>query len=195
MGLLYLFPDHADDPDHVIAVEVNGQRSITVRTYGLPPLFWGYLVAILMVLSLMVLAVIEPLKKLLSYPDTFNQLIGYGLIAFLVFSVLTLLSLYFFEKNLTLHSDQLTITHKVFFIPMRRQVHELQKPWKFVIQNFVDSPNLARIKDELTLKAFQNKGYFELFLQTPDQKIWLDRHNRKTDLIKLTEILHPTREG
>ena len=68
MGLLYLFPIQEDEGDHVSIKD----SSLLLKSYGLPYLFWGYLLAGLTTLGIITLAIRGPLKKMLLYEDSLN---------------------------------------------------------------------------------------------------------------------------
>ena len=68
MGLLYLFPVHEDEEDHVSIKD----SSLLLKSYGLPYLFWGYLLIGLITLGIMSLAIKAPLKKMLLSKDSLN---------------------------------------------------------------------------------------------------------------------------
>jgi hypothetical protein len=53
----------------------------------------------------------------------------------------------------------------------------------------MDSPNMAKIYNKDELKGFENKGYFELRVLSGGQKILIDRHSRKADLLKMKDTL------
>lgn len=188
MGLLYMFPTDKNDLDHVI--ENQDQSKITLRSYGLPPIFWFYALASLSVLFLLYLAVSAPLDKI----GTLGSEIDYALmiivkITFIFLPIITL-AYFFYEKNLIASNGKLEIVQKIFFMKFRSQAYDLSKSPKVYIRHFIDSPNIAKIKDEASYKAFQNKGYFELCIE--DQKgreITIDRGQRKSDLKKISAIL------
>jgi hypothetical protein len=185
MGLLYVFPSEIEESDNI---KIDSQK-VTLRTYGLPYIFWVYALAILTAIFFLGLAVKGPLEKLLSYEDTINYVIGYGLIALLICVPLTLISLFFYEKEITRTNNEITIRHKLFYIPILKKVVSLENK-KLEVGHFLDSPNMARIQGGKEAIGFQNKGYFELNIVSDNgQRVFLDRHSRKTDLDKLLKLL------
>ncbi len=185
MGLMYLFPSGVDDPDHMISTS----DSLKLRSYGLPPIFWFYLLAILTVFSFLVLNVWNPLQKMLKIGQGLDVLIAYSLLGLIFLAPIILIGFYFYEKNLIVKKRSLTIIDKVFFIPFRKRTYEISNPSNLFVNHFIDSPNMARIKDEKALKAFQNRGYYELLLNVDKKTILIDRHSNHSALIKLKKIL------
>lgn len=184
MGLMYLFPTEAGDPDHII----EQGEDITLRSYGLPPIFWLYLLGILTMFTLISAGAYGPLSKLLSYQDFLSQLIGYALVAFLVLLPLVTLSFYFYEKRISRQKNNLVVTHRVFFLPLKSKTYSLDE-YKISIEQYIDSPNMARLQGGKEMRGFQNKGYFQLLLKSNAETIILDRHSRKADLIKIAQLL------
>lgn len=182
---MYLFPTKDDDPDHII----QGNQSLTLRSYGLPPIFWFYLVAILTIFSFLALNVWNPLQKMLIIGGAIDIMIAYSLLALIFLAPVTLLGFYFYEKNLIAMKNSLTLVHKVFFIPFLKKTYKISSKECLTINHFIDSPNMARIKDEKALKAFQNRGYFELFLMVDGKKVLVDRHSNHSSLVKIKKLV------
>ncbi len=185
MGLMYLFPTKDSDPDHIISKD----NSLILRSYGLPPIFWFYLLAILTIFSFLVLNVWGPLQKMLRIGEGLDILIAYSLLILIFCAPIILLGFYFYEKNLVVKKNSLTLIDKVFFIPLRKRSYPLNTVNDLCINHFIDSPNMARIKDEKALKAFQNRGYFELLLKTETNTILVDRHSNHGSLVKIKSLL------
>lgn len=186
MGLLYQFPDNTDDQDHVI----KKTDYLCLRTYGLPSIFWLYGLVIIIALVMLIIAIKDPLTKLLSYhDDIFNLLIGYGLIAVLIASFISLIAFFFYEKRLIIFKNKLLIKHYLFFICFNQKTILYNKNCELTIGHFIDSPNMAKINDDEALKNFYNKGYFELFLKDNSKMSFIDRSSRKADLVKLKTII------
>jgi hypothetical protein len=192
---MYIFP--------VTTEEQEGDRvqisdsSLTLKTYGLPMLFWGYLAAIYAVLFVMWLAARPVINKLLSYTDDFSTVFLGHLVAWTLFiSPIVLLGFFFYEKFITKKGLNIIIGHRLFFITIWKKKYVLKESTSLSVDHFMDSPNMAKIKNKdsnlalESMKHFENKGYFELNIKTADDKIInIDRHSRKIDLIKLKEIL------
>jgi len=67
MGLMYIFPVTTNENEGDRA-QVNNS-TLTLKTYGLPMVFWGYLAAIYSVIFVMWLASRDVISKLLTYKD------------------------------------------------------------------------------------------------------------------------------
>lgn len=194
MGLMYIFPN-SDDASESDRVEVRDSQ-ITLKTYGLPMIFWGYLAAVMSVLFMMWLASRAVIAKLLSYNEDPTLLfLGHLVQWTLILAPLILLAFFFYEKVLIKKNNKLVIIHKIFFLPIMRKTYELSSHDSIHVNHFMASPNMAKLRasqgltDE-SLKHFENKGYFELCIKT-DKKpsISIDRHSRKADLLKMKELL------
>lgn len=187
MGLMYQFPASLEEKDHVI----KNQDSITLKTYGLPYIFWGYAAAIVGIVTAMYLAVRAPLLKLIELNSGgVDALIFYSLHACMLAVPVAILFYFFYEKNLIGQKKQLIIAHKFFGLTFTQKQYDLEENTPYYIDHFLDSPNMARIKSEEKMVGFQNKGYFELFARVKQASpILVDRHSRKVDLQKLIELL------
>ncbi|MGB0455150.1 MAG: hypothetical protein ACPGJV_15690, partial [Bacteriovoracaceae bacterium] len=176
MGLLFHFPTDKSDPDHAQIEKKGDQETLKLRSYGLPPVFWLYLLAILGTITVLFFAIQGPIKSVLEGQDQINLFIVYVLIALFIGIPLTLLSLFFYEKILAKDGHKLQITHKIFWIPLRSKVIKLKSANSFVVQHHLDSPNVARIENQKEFKAFQNRGYFQLYAQNDQEHfIQIDR--------------------
>lgn len=185
MGLLFQTPVELNELDDRIQVH---EDTLILRTYGLPMVFWGYLGAIFVVLTFMVLAIKDPLLKVLTGEDVLNQFIGYALLLILTGGPLFLLAFYFYEKEIKKKKNQLTITHKTFFIPFRKKTYTIE-PESLEIEHFLDSPNMAALDKKQGMQGFENRGYFKLMAQTKGQKVLIDRNGRRGEMRKLKELL------
>ena len=186
MGLLYAFPVSMEETDFA---KIENQK-LTLKTYGLPYLFWGYAAAVFMVLIFMFLAIKAPIFKLIELGDETDAMLGYSLLGFLGLLPLSILAFFFYEKRIIKSTNSIKLEYRVFGLPLFSETFEpdLQKP--FTLEGFLSSPNVARMKGGDESVGFQNKGYFILWLNTSaGKRIALDRHSRKADLIKLEELL------
>lgn len=195
MGLMYIFPvtDNQNEGDRA---EIKNGKLI-LRTYGLPMIFWGYLAAASSVVFLMWIASRETIAKMLSYTED-PTLVYLGLLVkwSLLLSPVIALGFFFYEKVIVKKEATLTVWHKVFFIPIYKKTYDLHSASAFLVEHFMDSPNMAKLRRQQGLdgqdamKHFENKGYFELnLINAQSKKIKLDRHSRKVDLIKLKDLL------
>lgn len=188
MGLLYQFPIEENELDDRIVVDTD--LGLNIKNYGLPMLFWGYLAAIIMVISFMLLAIYAPLLRLIETDDVINKLLG--IIVFLtIFSIPSvLLAFFFYEKSIFKNESNMTITQKVFWIPFSKTKIDLLAKDAIVSDHFMDSPNMAKIYKPDGMKGFENRGYFELFAVDKNQRKYLiDRNSNKTTMKKLRELL------
>lgn len=185
MGLLFQTPVELNDLDDRIKVD---NETIILKTYGLPMVFWGYLATIFGVLFFMILAIKEPLWKVLNGEDTINQIIGWSLTALLTFGPLSLLAFYFYEKEIRKKKNNLTIIHKTFFIPFKKIQLELTED-SLQLEHFLDSPNQAALEKKKGMEGFENRGYFKLTATSKGRKVLVDRNGRRGEMRKLKELL------
>ncbi len=187
MGLLYLLPSKINESSHIT---VNAENTLKLKTYGLPWIFWGYLIASLSIIFFLSLAVWAPVLKLLKSEELIDQILAYVMFCFIPLLSLSLCGFFFTDKIIEKKGAQLTVIWKIFFLPIFIKKIELKNPISLEIDHFLDSPNMARRNGSSTSKAFQNKGYFELFALTSDnQKILIDRHSLKVELEKIQNLL------
>ncbi len=187
MGLIYIFPVDENETDRV-SKSIN-LDSITLKTYGLPMVFWVYLAAIYIVVFTMWLTIHSALDKLLSYDDTSMVLLYWLVQGTLLLGPVILLGFFFFEKFITKSKNKLTLTYRLFFIPIFRKSITLDSFDSLTVDHFMDSPNIAKMKSDPTTKGFENKGHFELHAISNGKSIFVDRHSRKSDLTKLKDLL------
>lgn len=186
MGLLYVFPVSLEEKDFA---DINGQ-TITLKTYGLPYLFWGYATAIIMIIFFMFLAIKAPILKLVALGDDVDSILGYGLLSFIGMLPIFIFSVFFYEKRIVKTKNSIALEYRVFGLKLFSQNYIPDEKDPFIIAPYLASPNRARIDGGDESAGFQNKGYYTLKLKTADGKtILIDRHSRKADLIKLEELL------
>ena len=73
MGLMYVFPVGEDETDFV----KKDHGTLTLKTYGLPYIFWFYALCTITMIFFMFLGVKEPVLKLVSMGDDTVGLLGY----------------------------------------------------------------------------------------------------------------------
>lgn len=185
MGLMYIFPTKLDESEHAKIVN----KTIILKTYGLPMIFWGYLAASLIVIGTMWLASKSVISKLLTYSDPSLWALAYLVKITLLSSPIILLGFFFFEKQIKKTECELSLIYRIFFIPVFSRKIILDKKDSFLINHFMDSPNIAKMQNKADLKQFENKGHFELHAISNGKIILIDRHSRKAELIKLKEML------
>lgn len=189
MGLMYIMPTE-DSAEEIQGgrVEINN-NTLTLKSYGLPMIFWGYLAAILIVVAAMALVSHSVIEKMLSYNDITLTFLAYLVRGTLSIGPIILIAFYFYEKHFIKNNDQLIIKHKIFFIPVITKKLKLDQKDSFVVEHFMDSPNIAKKQNRDDLRGFENKGYFELKAIVANQKIMIDRSSRKADLVKIQNLL------
>lgn len=186
MGLMYVFPVGEDEADFV----VKEDGKLTLKTYGLPYIFWFYALCCVAVVFFMFLAIKEPVLKLIQLGDETDATLGYSLLTFIGLLPVFIFSFFFYEKRLTRKGAELGMSHKVFRITVFSEKFQLESGDQLIVESFLSSPNVARMKGTEETTGFQNKGYFILWLQSKEGKrIQLDRHSRKADLEKLKALL------
>lgn len=191
MGLMYIFPNKENEFDDRISIsQTNGIKTITLKNYGLPMIFWGYLSAALIVLLFMFLAVKDFLFKMVSGEDSINKAIAVLVILLFTLGPLVMIGFFFYEKVIRKSGNTLSITQKVFWIPFNLKKYEMATNDSFEVSHYLSSPNLAKMKNDPKMRSFENQGYFELWCKIKSgENILLDRHTRRADLNKISELL------
>ncbi len=186
MGLLYVFPVSTEEKDFV---DIQPER-IVLKTYGLPYIFWGYALAICLMIFFMFLAIKAPILKLIQLGDETDALLGYALFGFLALLPTSLLGFFFFEKRIIKSKESIVLEYRIYGMKVFSERFSPRDENAFEISAFLSSPNVARSKADEESAGFQNKGYFVLWLNTKEGKrINIDRHSRKTDLVKLEQLI------
>ncbi len=193
MGLIYIFSTDLEDQDRTQIIndlKSGSNPTLILKTFGLPMIFWGYLCAALIVVAAMWLASRETLLKLMTYQDDLSLMaLGYLVQYTLLLVPIVLLALFFFEKQIKKSGNNLTLIYKIFFVTFFTKKIILDKDDCLKVDHFMDSPNVARINRSEGHGAFENKGYFELHAISAGKSLFIDRHSRKSDLIKIKELL------
>ena len=117
MGLLYVFPVSLEEKDFA---DINGQ-TITLKTYGLPYLFWGYATAIIMIIFFMFLAIKAPILKLVALGDDVDSILGYGLLSFIGMLPIFIFSVFFYEKRIVKTKNSIALEYRVFGLKLFSQ--------------------------------------------------------------------------
>ena len=186
MGLMYPFPVSLEETDFA---EKKNDR-LVLKTYGLPYIFWIYAICIIAVIFFMFLAIKAPILKLVELGDETDATLGYSLLGFIGSLPFFIFAFFFYEKRLIAGADYLSLEHRVFGIKVFSESFIVESQDHLWVESFLDSPNVARIKGDKESVGFQNRGYFVLWLKTPEgNKILVDRHSRKADLDKLKNLL------
>lgn len=185
MGLMYVFPVSTEEKDFV-----NTDGPLTLKTYGLPYIFWFYALSVIVVIVFMFLAIKEPILKLIRLGDDTDALLGYSLLSFIGILPVIIMAFFFYEKRIIKSHNELRLVHKIFGLTVFSEKFTIGANDELVVEAFLSSPNVARLKGTEEGQGFQNKGYFILWLKTSDGKrIQIDRHSRKVDLEKLKRLL------
>ncbi len=186
MGLLYVFPVSLDETDFVIKQD----NQMTVKTYGLPYIFWIYAFACVAVVFFMFLAIKAPLLKLASLGDETDATLAYSLLSAIGVMPVAIFSFFFYEKRIVRKDKTLSLEYRLFGLRVFKESFEVATTDDLKIESFLTSPNVARLKNEGDSQGFQNKGYYVLWLYLPSGKrILIDRHSRKVDLEKLKSLI------
>ena len=130
----------------------------------------------------MYIAASNPLIKLGDNGDIYSSLIFYSVWVTFVSLPTVLIVALFYEKSLIKSGDSLSIKHKVMGVPFFWRRLILQKPDSFVVEHYMDTPNVARRKQVEELRAFQNQGYFILKAKLKNEKSEkrISRHPKST---------------
>lgn len=191
MGLMYLFPVSDDETERteVKTDTKTGHKILILKTYGLPMVFWAYLAGCFVVFFAMWLASKATLQKLLTYEDPTLNALGYLVYATLILTPIILLGFFFYEKFMIKSGKTLKLVYRIFFVPFFSKTIKLDENDSITVEHFMDSPNMAKIYNKEELRGFENKGYFELRAISNGEKILIDRHTRKADLVKIKDLL------
>lgn len=188
MGLLYALPISKEDKDFY----QHDQRAkvITLKSYGLPYIFWGYGLAASIVIFFMLLAIRSPLYSLLQSSHAFDKTLAISFIIFFIGFSLACFAFFFYQKRVLFYYEKklLKIRHFVAGIPLRTE--KIQgPPLHFKVEHFLDSPNYARLHHQEGMEKFKNRGYFTLKVSTDNKSLQVDRSSRKNDLLAIEELL------
>ena len=195
MGLLYIMPINESEADRVEILEDESGKTIILRSYGLPMIFWGYFAAIIIILLAMSLTIMGPHKQMINQDDAINKLIAYLVISTLIGMPFLLLCFLLYEKFISKNGPFITVSHRLFWISFYKKSFELcnentETDPNLFVEKFLDSPNIAKMEGDSAHRAFQNQGHFYLKAKRVDLSVInLDRHSRRTDLNKICKIL------
>lgn len=192
MGLMYVFPVSEEETDFVkLELSPSGQASkVTLKSYGLPYIFWGYAAGAMMVVAFMFLGIREPLLKLIELGDEVDRMLGHALFSFLALIPIATFAFFFYEKRIIKEKNSLKMVYRIYGIPVFTESFQVQSNDDFWVDQFLGTPNIARMKGGEEAAGFQNKGYFTLWLKTADgKKIMIDRHSRKVDVDRLLALI------
>src|SRR5690606_17872693 len=115
--------------------------TLTLKTYGLPYIFWFYALCSVTVVFFMFLAVKEPVLKLIELGDDTDALLGYSLLTFIGLIPVLILSFFFYEKRIIKGKNILKLVHKVFGITVFSEKFAMEDGEELVVEAFLSSPN------------------------------------------------------
>lgn len=189
MGLLYIIPCSEEEKEQ-IQITKGDNPSITLKSYGLPRIFWLYFLCSCSIIFLMVIAVKAPMIKLFQTQDPLNIGFVSVVLATLVILPISLLAFFVYEKRITKERNHLTISHHVLGLKVKKKSYILSNNDPFFVSQFAGTPNIARENKDPKMRAFENQGYFELFgCLENGERFFLDRNNRKADLVRISNLL------
>lgn len=186
MGLLFQMPVEHNDLDDRISINKDGW--LTIKSYGLPLIFWGYLGAILMVMGFMFLAIRGPLFKVLTGEDFINQMIGLCVLVIFILGPTLLLAFFFYEKIIKKKADEIIVMHRIFGLPIYKKLISCKES-ELRLEHFLDSPNMALKEKKQGLAGFENRGYYKLVMSIDGKEYLVDRNSRRGEMRKLKELL------
>jgi hypothetical protein len=186
MGLMYPFPVSTEEADFI----VKKDKTLTLKTYGLPYIFWIYALCSLAVVFFMFLAIKAPVHKLIELGDETDALLGNSLLTFIGSLPILIFAFFFYEKRIVAGPQSLRLEYRIFGLRFFSETFQFAPGDHLTVEPFLTSPNVARMKANSDQQGFQNKGYFVLWLKRSDEsRIMIDRHSRKVDLEKLKGLL------
>ncbi len=183
---MYVFPVSLEEEDFA----QNKSDGLTLKSYGLPYIFWIYAAASIAVILFMFLAVKDPVLKLIALGDETDSTLGYTLLSLIGLLPVFILSFFFYEKRIVASVKKITLEYRLFGIKFFSKTFTYTAEDPFSVAPFLSSPNLARLAAKEESKNFENKGYYVLWVTLDDgKKILIDRHSRKADLLKLKDLI------
>ena len=191
MGLLYIMPASIEEIDHVKIIEDEKKnKKIILSSYGLPLMFWGYFLVLITLELAMYFSVQTIAVKLMNSDEFFDKLIAWGCLLTMASIPLFCLCMLFFQKKITREETKIIISWNIFGVQLRRKVidyHEATDELR--VSHLLESANMAKIKKDPKTRAFENQGHYILTLNKDGKEIFLDRHTRKQDLLKLSALI------
>jgi hypothetical protein len=189
MGLMFQMPLEENELDDRIEFSKEN-NSLRLRSYGLPMIFWGYLAAVLSVVFFMILAIKAPILKILSSDDALNHFLAYCVISLFIFGPLIAVGFYFYEKEIFKQNNKIKVIHKVFFIALKTHHIEISADNQLTLIHLLDSPNVAKAQKKDGMAGFENRGYYQVFVNdTSGKRVLVDRNSRRGEMKKLVKLL------
>ena len=185
MGLLYIMPKNKKE---ITQVEYKTQTT-KIKTYPLPSVFWLYFLIVCIITFTMLQVSLPLISKLLNSEDTIDTIIAMLTILALAIIPLAGLIFLFYKKEIIIFRSKESIQIKscVFSVPFHSKKIDIKA---LEIKHFLSSPNMAKIQDSPSTKAFENRGHFLLeAIDKKGNKYLIDRHTNKADLVGLKNLI------
>ena len=189
MGLLYLLPVDIQESD-LVQKQNPASKESELRSYGLPLLFLFFMSLILLVMFLMGLMIMPLLPKLRG-TDFLGNLLFYGVWGLYIGIPASFFFFTFYRYRVTRTPTHLVLSHEVLGLPLKRKKIPLTPEGKLVTENYLESPNKARLDGDIRFRGFQNRGHFALrYYPTPTSPgIFIDRCSSQNDLERTKKLL------
>jgi hypothetical protein len=194
MGLLFILPVSEKEENHVRVIhKASGSKTLFLRSYSLPGIFFLYLIGIYLLLGGLLLASWASLKSLKNSDDPINSILAIAVYLVVLLIPLIFTSFFFYKKEVFKNKKNIKIIHKLFGITFYfrnlKLEGEIDKD-PMSIRHHLKSPNIARL-EERGSKGYYNRGHFELVFQTNSGKDYIiDRHSNYNELENLKNLLH-----
>lgn len=183
MGLMYALPISLDEQGFA---EVKGNK-LFLRSYGLPYIFWIYLLCAFIFYALLCVFSFKLLTKMYQMGGI-DQTLSYFFALFLVLLPLITLGFFFFYKEIQVTKKSIFIKNNLFFIPIKKmRINGTNITLQIV--SHLDSANIAKQNPTEDNIGFQNKGYFILLAISESQRLFIDRSSSKSDLTKIKTMI------
>ncbi len=189
MGLLYLFPTNSNESEYVTIKQDAQYQTVTIKSYGLPWIFWVYAAAAILLLGILSSSVYSPMLKLLSIATIADKILILSFVATLVLVFLSIITFLYWQIHIIVTKDSVSIEYRPFGLKIFKKSLKKDATFTLQVMHFLESPNMARMQQDERYKDFQNKGYFELMASNQNGKILIDRSSRKQDLEDLLQLM------
>ena len=184
-------PASTEEIDHVKLEESSEGKKLSIYSYGLPLMFWGYFLVLIALEFAMYLSISTMLHKLLFSDDLLNQSLAAICIITMAVIPLFAVGMIFYQKVLIRCNNTLNIEFRIFGLKLRSRKFRFDqtKRDRLEVTHLLESPNMARIQKNTNTRAFENQGHYILTLWSKDRPYFIDRHTRKHDLVKLSKLI------
>lgn len=183
-------PASIEEIDHVNLEENAQGKTLTLKSYGLPMMFWGYFLIVLALEFAMYVSVSSIISKLFQSTDKIDHLIAFACTFTMILIPLFGLLLLFFQKVIIKMANTLKVEFRFFGIRFFSKTYELINDRDYLeVSHLLESPNMAKIQKNPHTRAFENQGHYILTLWSDGKPHFIDRHTRKQDLEKLAQLI------